>query len=124
MKSTNYVDFSIRQNKTIERGIVFMGLSRLRRALDGMEFVYVGLGSVWFVDFDLAHRELGIENMVSIESDPTLYRRATFNKPYRTVEVIEGTSYDVIPALLSDRDDLTRHPWILWLDYDEAIDET
>src|SRR3954470_6008578 len=123
MKSTNYVDFSIRQNKTIERGIVFMGLSRLRRALDGMEFVYVGLGSVWFVDFDLAHRELGIETMVSIEADDVLYERARFNKPYRTVEVVRGYSYDVIPLLLSDRADLTSHPWIVWLDYDEAMDE-
>ena len=124
MKSTNYVNFSVRQNKTIERAIVFDGLRRILSVYSGTTFVYIGLGSIWFVDFDVAHRELAIDKMVSIEADEVIYKRAKFNKPYRTVEVVHGHSHDVLPDLVADRGDLTMHPWIVWLDYDEAIDET
>jgi hypothetical protein len=124
VRSSNYVDFSVRQNKAIERAIVFDGIRRLLPVLPAEEFVFVGLGSVWFVDFDIAHRELGVEKMVSIEGDDVLFARAKFNKPYRTIEVFEGLSHDVIPVLIDTRPDLYAHPWIVWLDYDEPIDET
>jgi hypothetical protein len=122
MKSSNFVDFSIRQNKTIERSLCFDGIKRVCDALGLSDLVYVGFGSVWFVDFDAAHRDLGVETMVSIEGDDVLCRRAEFNKPYRTVEVVEGMSFDVLPRLLA-RADLQNRPWILWLDYDEVLDE-
>ncbi|GAA2282265.1 hypothetical protein GCM10010402_44030 [Actinomadura luteofluorescens] len=124
MNSTNYIDFSVRQNKAIERAIVFDGLRRLLQYDKDGDYVYIGFGSVWFVDFDMAHRELGIQTMLSIESDEVLFKRAQFNKPYRTIEVAEGKSYDLLPALLSEREDLSARPWIVWLDYDEVLDET
>jgi len=120
--STSYVNFSVRQNKAIERDRAFRALRALTSTNDDLDYVYVGLGSVWFVDFEIAHRELGIETMISIESDPVVFTRATYNKPYRTVEVIEGTSNEVLPTLLDDRPDLAERPWIVWLDYDKALD--
>jgi hypothetical protein len=33
------------------------------------EYVYVGFGSVWFQDFILFHRHLGMRDMISIERD-------------------------------------------------------
>ena len=92
--------------------------------MDFREFVYLGLGSVWFVDFDIAHRDLGIETMVSIEAEDVAYTRARFNKPYRTIEVHYGFSHDVVPTLLETREDLNGRPWIIWLDYDKEMDET
>jgi len=122
MGSTNVVNFSLRQNKSIERSIAFdcaaLAASRLRLR----NMVYVGLGSVWFSDFVMAHRLLGIETMISIESDPIIYKRAQFNRPYRTVEIIEGDSTAITPQLL-DREDLAGRPWVIWLDYDEQLDE-
>lgn len=124
MHSTNYIDFSVRQNKAIERALVFEGLRRVAACIGRTDFVYVGFGSVWFVDFDSAHRELGVETMISIEAEPVTYRRAQFNKPYRTIEIIHGMSHDVLPQLIVDRADLTQRPWIVWLDYDNVLDET
>ena len=124
MTSTNSVDFSVRQNKAIERAITFEGLKALNEFVSIKDFIYVGLGSVWFIDFDMAHRELGISILISVEADEIVYKRAVFNKPYRTVEVHYGYSHDILPALLADRPDLTSHPWIVWLDYDQVIDET
>lgn len=87
------------------------------------EAVYVGFGSVWFVDFDTAHRDLGVETMLSLERDEIVAKRANFNKPYRTIEVIQGNSFDLLPSLV-ERDDLKNRPWITWLDYDDILDET
>ena len=100
MSSTNYVDFSLRQNKSIERLIVFDGLRRIIDTCALEDLIYIGLGSVWFTDFILAHRNLGIETMFSIEQDDIVFKRAEFNKPYRTLEVIHGESQDVVPELL------------------------
>jgi hypothetical protein len=47
-----------------------------------------------FMDFDHAHRDLGIQTMISIEDDDITHMRATFNKPFRTVELIPGLSHD------------------------------
>jgi hypothetical protein len=122
MSSTNIVNFSLRQNKSIERSIVFDCIGEVVRLLSLRGLVYVGLGSVWFADFMLAHRFLGVDTMISIEHDEVIYKRAKFNKLYRTLEVWEGKSSDVIPRLVR-RDDLTDRPWIAWLDYDDDMDD-
>lgn len=123
MSSTARIDYSVRQNKAIERSIVFDGLRSLCAAMGpSRPPLYIGFGSVWFTDFHLAHRHLGIEHMISIELDEVTARRAEFNKPYRTIDVIHGDSNDVVPDLL-ERDDLAETPWIAWLDYDKALDE-
>jgi len=122
MSSTGRVDYSVRQNKTIERSIVFDGLRRIYDAIGTKQApTYVGFGSVWFTDFHLAHRQLGITKMISMEQDEITAKRAEFNKPYRTIEVIHGDSIDVVPELL-ERDDLRTTPWVAWLDFDKALD--
>jgi hypothetical protein len=122
MSSTSFVDFSVRQNKAIERSIVFGCLQELARKMELENPVYVGFGSVWFVDFIQAHRHLAVDTMISIESDEIIFNRAKFNKPFRTVEVYQGFSSSVIPELLHNEQYAGR-PWIVWLDYDSALDE-
>lgn len=122
MSSTNLINFSLRQNKAIERAIAFDCFAALKSTLHLENGVYVGLGSVWFIDFMLAHSVLGIESMISLEYDPIIFKRAEFNRPYRTVEVLEGKSSDIIPGLL-ERPELAVRPWIVWLDFDKGINE-
>src|SRR6266487_4319439 len=122
MSSTNLVNFALRQNKSIERAIAFDCLAAVHRSLSLENAVYIGFGSVWFVDFVLAHRLLGIETMISIESDAVTFKRALFNRPYRTLEILEGSSSEVVPQLL-DNPELAGRPWVLWLDYDKGINE-
>jgi hypothetical protein len=122
MSSTNLVNFSLRQNKSIERAIVFDCISSVMRLLELRNPVYVGFGSVWFSDFILAHRLLGIRDMVSIERDEIIFKRAEFNRPYKTLEVKQGESAEVIPDLLK-RPSLASRPWIIWLDYDNEMNE-
>ena len=121
MSSTLTINFSLRQNKAIERAIAF---DALLAAADfvGEDPVYVGLGSLWFQDFQMAHRLLKITKMVSIEGDDAVYKRANFNRPFRTIEVIHAASNDAVPRLL-ERRDLARRPWIAWLDYDRELND-
>lgn len=121
--SSNRIDYSLRQNKAIERGIVFDGIRRLIEQLGThSDAIYVGFGSVWFTDFHLAHRQLGIEDMISLENDDVTAVRAEFNKPYRTIDVRKGDSIDLLPELLQD-EAMRGRPWISWLDFDQALDE-
>jgi Putative O-methyltransferase len=122
MSSTNVVNFSLRTNKSIERAIAFDCFGAVMRSSQIRDAVYVSMGSVWFTDFVLAHRLLGIDTMISVEHDEVVFKRAEFNRPFRTLEVISGWSSQVLPRLLK-RDELKDRPWIVWLDYDGALDD-
>jgi hypothetical protein len=82
------------------------------------EYQYTGFGSIYFVDFILFHKLLGINKLTSVEYDNAIHRRVMFNKPFREVEVVMAPVSDVIPTLKRDY----RH--ILWLDYDDVIRRT
>lgn len=120
MSAPTTVNFGARQNKAIERAAVFDGLSMMKSQglLDSP--VYVGFGSVWFADFHLAHRMIGIDRLISIESDEVKFSRAKFNRPFKNVEVLHGTSGDLLPQLLNDAS-LSQRPWVIWLDYDRSL---
>lgn len=120
MASFDAVNYSLRPNKTIQRLLAFDALASLRTVMPWQDVAYIGLGSIWFTDFVMAHKRLGIDRMISIESDSIGYRRALYNQPFRTVTVLEGLSYDVVPEFYDDPD-MTRRPWIIWLDYDQPL---
>ncbi|MFD2113255.1 O-methyltransferase [Thiorhodococcus fuscus] len=122
MASFDSVNYSLRPSKSIERQIVFEGVRDLQMHLKLTELVYVGLGSVWFTDFIMAHRMLRIEEMISIEREEIGYKRAKFNSPYATVQVMHGSSSEILPVLCNDENWKSR-PWLIWLDYDGDFDE-
>ncbi|WP_347303673.1 O-methyltransferase [Croceibacterium sp. TMG7-5b_MA50] len=122
MGSFDNINYSLRPSKSIERSLVFEGLGRLQAALDLNAQIYVGMGSIWFADFLMAHRLLGIDDMVSIEADDIGYTRAEFNRPYRSVDVRHGRSGVELSAMYLSEDHRQR-PWIIWLDYDGPLDE-
>jgi hypothetical protein len=111
-------NYALRPNKNVERKIIFDALRALTPAFPFSAYRYIGFGSLWFVDFILAHRELGIEEMISIERDPDRRRRAEFNQPFGTIKIEEGESAVVLPML-----DLARKPAVVWLDYESRIGE-
>jgi hypothetical protein len=115
--SFDRVDYSIRRNKNIERKVVFERLRRLSPLFDFSRYRYIGLGSMWFVDFVLAHRLLDVSTLWSIEKNDAA--RAAYNKPYSCVTVRGGTSTAVIESM-TDED--WKMPVIVWLDYDGRFD--
>lgn len=122
MASFNAVNYSLRPSKSIHRHVVFDGLARLIAHMHLQDIVYVGMGSIWFTDFVLAHRVLKIRDMISIEKDDVGKARAEFNAPFSTITVKHGTCAEKLPELCSDTQ-LKARPWIVWLDYDYEFNE-
>lgn len=110
------VAYDLRPAKQVERRMMietFQVLAQLGFPID--EYQYTGLGSVYFVDFILFHKLLGIRKMLSLEVDGKIRKRIKFNQPFGCVEVKIGTAEAEIPRLSSD----IRH--LLWLDYDDVL---
>jgi hypothetical protein len=114
------INYSLRPNKVIQRNLAFDGLQRLSSVIPISKMKYIGFGSVWFADFIMAHKQLGIADMISIERDPVTFVRAKFNSPFRTIRVVEGDSTTILGRLTKNRRARVK-PWILWLDYTSSL---
>jgi len=111
------VSYDLRPAKQVERRMIIDVLQRM--AAGGFqirEYQYTGLGSIYFVDFILFHRLLGLHRLLSVEHDSRIEKRVEFNRPFGKVEIQLGSIGDVIPTLATD----LKH--LLWLDYDYVLD--
>lgn len=109
------IDYQLRYNKHIERKLVFDVLARAKPLIGFESHRYLGFGSMWFSDFRLAHRVLGLKSMISMEREE-YSERATFNQPYRCIDVHGENSTDFLRKLKWDS------PFISWLDYDGCLE--
>lgn len=116
-ESYRKVQYELRPAKQVERRMIIDTLQKL--TLVGFEiedYNYVGFGSIYFVDFILFHKFLGIDNMLSVEHSTAIEKRVLFNKPYDFIKTEMKPVGEVIPMLSPDI------KYILWLDYDMIID--
>lgn len=109
------INYSIRPNKNVERKLIVSSLQRVARRFPVQDYRYVGFGSMWFSDFTLFHRHLGISDMVTIEKIVSRKRRVEFNKPYSCIDVRMGEASAVLGDLVEAKRSL------VWLDYDGGI---
>jgi hypothetical protein len=79
---------------------------------------YIGMGANKFYDFLLIHKYLGVRDMISIEHDDIMYRRAEFNVPYNFITVENCSVADYIDREMLDK------PVVLWLDYDGGLSQS
>jgi len=93
-----------------------LALERLTHIDHLHNYRYIGLGSPYFVDFILFHKNLGILDLVSIEKEVSKKARFEFNIPFSGIKMHYGHSKTVLPNL-----QLNQVKNILWLDYDEKI---
>lgn len=114
-RSFDRIDYTLRPAKYVERRMLRDIFRRVAPFDTPEDYVYVGFGSVWFADFILFHRALGVRDMISIESSTKAKDRVADNAPF-AIDLRFARSERVLPHL-----DWTRHQFI-WLDYDDAID--
>lgn len=110
------VDYRIRPAKQAERRLLCGVVARLDRLRPITEFRYVGMGSIYFVDFVLMHRLFGINAMTSIEERVEILERCRFNQPYECIDIVEKSVASALPELRSAR------PTVMWLDYTGKTD--
>ena len=117
-KSYERLYYYLRPAKSIERKMLCEALRRLLVFCDLTEYKYVGFGSTFFSDFMLIHKSLGINDLISIEKEEEDRRRFIFNRPYKCIKLRFGEANDVLPAISWTK------KTILWLDYDNKLEES
>jgi hypothetical protein len=118
MQSFLRTNYAVRLNKGIERKLIFRALSSLRDEFAIEKYWYLGMGAMWFMDFVLADRQLGIKRMISFELKPEDAKRARTNIPLSVIEVRSGpasTSLNKIP--------LDKERVVCWLDFDNPVND-
>jgi len=116
LRNDEMMNYMFRPAKNIERKMLCEALARLSVIADVKNYQYVGFGSVYFVDFTLFHKQLGIQKLISIEGEPEMETRVRFNKPYSCIDVIPGASNDKLPEV-----DWKSTKSILWVDYTHTL---
>jgi len=116
MKSFERINYSLRANKHVERRLMFEAFQTMEPEFGISAYRYIGLGSMWFADFTLAHKVLGITDLSSIEAEKLDADRARFNRPFDPVVVVDGETTLVLPDMQLD-----QKRAIVWLDYDGVI---
>ncbi|TCK68456.1 O-methyltransferase [Acidipila rosea] len=109
------IDYSLRPAKHAERKMLSEIFRRLRPFQPVEDYTYVGLGSIWFTDFSLFHRALGVKDMRSIEREKNAKARVEANKPFSTITVAYDEASVVLPEL-----DWSKRSFV-WLDYDDPL---
>lgn len=61
------INYSLRPAKNIERKMILEALYRLSSFHSIREYQYIGFGSTFFTDFSLFHKNMGINDLYSIE---------------------------------------------------------
>ena len=108
------IDYSLRPAKYAERKMMVEIFRRLAPFQAVEEYFYIGFGSVWFSDFILFHRALGIRDMISIEQSEGASERFMANRPFN-IEVIFDKASVALPSFEWNK------RGIVWLDYDEPL---
>lgn len=116
LSSSYRVQYDIRPSKQVERRMLVDALQRL--AASGFpvtDYQYTGFGAIYFVDFIMFHKLLGLNKLVSLEQHVALTKRMNFNRPFSCVEIKMVPATSEIPNLSRD----LRH--FVWLDYDGVL---
>lgn len=114
-RSFETINYMLRPNKNVERKLIASTFAELRQQFPIPEYRYVGFGSMWFSDFVLMHKTLGISDMVTIEGQVSRSKRVEFNKPFACIQVRMEQAATALGDLLEGR------PSITWLDYDGPL---
>ncbi len=110
-------NYALRPAKNMERKMFCEALARLSRIAGLATYRYIGFGAIGFHDFCLFHQRLGIREMVRIEGNLKARNRIARNKPYSCIQMKWGMSHEVLPILKWSK------RAIVWLDYEQPLDE-
>jgi len=110
------IDYTLRPAKNIERKMILEGLQRLSAYCHVPTFRYIGFGALYFRDFILFHKALGMRDMVSIEKDTAQKHRYLANRPFDCIDLQFGSASERLPNI-----DLGSKSNIVWLDYTELL---
>lgn len=118
--SDQKINYQVRPAKSIERKMLCDLIREIQLVRADGEMRYIGLGAKYFTDFLLLHNEFGITDMISIEAEKERQIRYEFNKPLKCIQMWYGTTNEILPQI----DGFDEKMNFIWLDYDDAFEES
>jgi len=109
------MSYEVRPSKAVARLVFVDFLRHLIPIGKPKEYQYVGFGALEFIDFDLVHRVVGVNDMISIEADSRSIARYEWNRPFSSIAVMPGRASSVLPTID------WRKLSIVWLDYTSGL---
>lgn len=116
MNSARILNFETRPLKFTERKMLLACFARVCNYFNN-DYQYIGFGGLAFTDFKLFHRELNINELVSIEGGDYGVERIEFNSPLSLIKIHNKLSSSALTSI-----DLFKRT-IVWLDYDRTIED-
>ena len=113
------INYSVRPAKATERHMLLDAVGRLSPFGSLRDYLYVGFGSTFFIDFKQVHQRFGMRRLYSIEQEHRKKARFEFNRPLACIQMLYGPSKS---KLLDPRLLWNEAPAIVWLDYDKGLD--
>jgi hypothetical protein len=114
--TASFISYDLRPAKQSERRILIELLKLGGDAgLPLPSYRYVGMGANRFYDFLLIHKYVGLTNMISLEHDPDMHKRALYNLPFYFIDARYQTVADFLAS------DTAQEPTIYWFDYDGGV---
>jgi len=115
MNSPLKINYELRPAKFVERKMLLTSLANICKHYK-CDYQYIGFGGIAFTDFKLFHKELHINEMISIEGGSQVEEeRIKFNKPFSFINLEFGLSTTILPKINLNK------PSIVWLDYDDVL---
>lgn len=118
--SDQRINYQVRPAKSIERKMLCDLIREIQLIRANGDMRYIGLGAKYFTDFLLLHNEFGITDMISIEAEKERQSRYEFNKPLKCIKMRYGTTNEVLPQIEGFDEKMN----LVWLDYDNAFEDT
>ncbi len=115
MNSPKKLNYETRPAKFTERKMLLSSFLRVCNLFKA-NYQYIGFGGLTFTDFKLFHKELHINDMYSLEGGNFSIDKLNVNSPYSFIQIIKETSTEALTKI-----DLSKKS-LIWLDYDDALD--
>lgn len=114
------IPYHLRPHKSVDRRLFFDLLERFQRWKSLKNAAYISMGAFPLEDHRLAHRLLGITNLIAFDRDESVVARQIFNKPVSSCHCIcksSGEIVDDLDRVLNDCGIQNPEQLIIWLDY-------
>jgi len=111
------VNYETRPAKYAERRMILSGIQDIKTVLGIKGYRYFGMGSAYFTDFKLFHKELRINKMTSIEGQESLEERIRFNLPFNCIDIQMLTSTKALSSYQEWEEEN-----IFWMDYEDSLE--
>lgn len=105
------IPYNLRINKAVERQTFTDLLCRINEYHSISTYSYISFGGPYLEDFKIMHNLFNMQDLVSIEGNPYVYKRQIFNKPNTYIKLVNDISTSFIERTSFEKET------IFWLDF-------